>query len=228
VPVDDRPSNRYDEEEDYDLSPDEDDLDGLDDLEDESEEDELDDLADPRITEVDSEEEAPKLVQPKGKGKKRPADTEEEVAGLDEIIGKSLKNAANGEATLSKKQMKKLKNNAGQPVTAVIETETKITKEGPSGKKVQFAKQLEQGPTKSEPKKTEKASKDDKKTETKKEEDKPKAAGGVRKVQGVTVDDRKAGKGPAAKKGSKISMRYIGKLTDGKVFDGIYLPTSMK
>jgi hypothetical protein len=38
-------------------------------------------------------------------------------------------------------------------------------------------------------------------------------------VKGVTVDDKKLGTGPAAKKGDRVSMRYIGKLTDGKVFD---------
>ena len=35
-----------------------------------------------------------------------------------------------------------------------------------------------------------------------------------------TIDDKKLGKGPAAKKGSKIEMRYIGKLKNGKQFDG--------
>ena len=54
-----------DEELDYDLEPDEDELD--DSLEDDESIDELDDLEDPRIEEVDSEDEveAPKLVEPK-------------------------------------------------------------------------------------------------------------------------------------------------------------------
>jgi FK506-binding nuclear protein len=36
---------------------------------------------------------------------------------------------------------------------------------------------------------------------------------------GVKVKDTKVGTGPAAKKGNTVSMRYIGKLQSGKVFD---------
>lgn len=36
---------------------------------------------------------------------------------------------------------------------------------------------------------------------------------------GVIIEDRKIGEGPKAKKGSKVGMRYIGKLKNGKVFD---------
>lgn len=50
----------------YDLSPDEDELDIS-----ESEEDELDDLENPRITEVDSEDEAPALVPAASKKEKK-------------------------------------------------------------------------------------------------------------------------------------------------------------
>ena len=59
-----------------------------------------------------------------------------------------------------------------------------------------------------------------------KEEDKKPAAEkttgtlGVKEVQGVKIDDKKLGKGPTAKPGNTVSMRYIGKLEDGKVFDG--------
>jgi FK506-binding nuclear protein len=41
----------------------------------------------------------------------------------------------------------------------------------------------------------------------------------VKTVNGVTIDDKKTGSGPAAKKGDRIGMRYIGKLQNGKVFD---------
>lgn len=183
---------------------------------------------------MDSDEEAPKLVDTimKGKNKRRAESDDEEKIGLDEIIGKSLKPdaQANGEPKLSKKQLKKLKNNAGQPVTA--ESGEKATNGSPASKKVQFAKNLEQGPSgstkKNESKATDAASikKNESKitdaTGPKKAEnkvgdtDKPAA---IRKVEGVTIDDRKSGKGPAAKKGSRVSMRYIGKLQDGKVFD---------
>lgn len=36
---------------------------------------------------------------------------------------------------------------------------------------------------------------------------------------GLKIKDTKVGMGPQAKKGSKVSMRYIGKLDDGGIFD---------
>jgi FK506-binding nuclear protein len=182
---------------------------------DESESDELDDLEDPRITEVDSdEEEAPKLVAASKKAnKKRPAESEDDVT-LDDLITKT-----NGEEKLSKKQAKKLKKNDGQAVAGAAEPAKKAEKpakkadkptekaDAPSSdkKKVQFAKNLELGPTGSP------ASKAEPKTEA------PKS--GPRVVSGVTIDDKKIGKGKPAKKGDRVEMRYIGKLQSGKVFD---------
>lgn len=204
-----------DEEDEYDLSPDEDELELA--LMGEDDSDDLDELEDPRITEVASDDEAPKLVkkekkeEKKGKNK-RTADELEEPASLDDIISKSIKSDATEEPKLSKKQLKKLKKNNGE-AAAVKEPEVAATstpvKSDKADKKVQFAKNLEQGPTGS----AEKA--------------KPaatpatpgKAALGPRKVGGVTIDDKKIGSGPASKKGNKVEMRYIGKLQDGKVFD---------
>ncbi|KAF9732922.1 hypothetical protein PMIN06_012374 [Paraphaeosphaeria minitans] len=196
------------DEDDYDESPDEDELDeDLSELDDED--DSLDDLTDPRITEVDSEEEAPKLVKAEKKGKnKRPAqdEGEGEAMTLDELITKTKAEApaANGEKP-SKKQAKKLKNNEGQAVAAAEPAKEAKKVDIPSSdkKKVQFAKNLEQGPTGSP-----------KVVEAKKEPSK-----GPRNVGGVTVEDKKEGKGKAAKKGDKIEMRYIGKLKNGKQFD---------
>jgi FK506-binding nuclear protein len=230
-----------DEEEEYDLSPyddeeeeEEDDelLDGID-----EESDELDDLADPRITEVASDEEAiPKLIKAAtGKGKnKRPAeesaDEDGEEDNLDAIMAKSLKKpeaaaatetATNGDAKklskAEKKKLKKLKKNDGEAAAVSEPTATETKKETPqtngSEKKVQFAKNLEQGPTPSgtASSSTPKSEKSEKSSAT--------TSVGVKEVQGVTVDDRKVGSGPAAKKGSRVEMRYIGKLDNGKVFD---------
>ncbi|KAL1996044.1 hypothetical protein VTN49DRAFT_579 [Thermomyces lanuginosus] len=215
-------SDDEDEDEDeYDLSPDEDELD-IDLMDEDEESDELDDLENPRITEIHSdeeEEEPPKLIEaPKNKNKnKRPAeDTEEE------------KPKVNGDASLSKKQQKKLKKNNGEaaPVDTKKEEGKKETS-GKSDKKVQFAEKLEQGPTPSGQSKKagdKKENAEDKKS-AKKEEDKKPAAEkttgtlGVKEVQGVKIDDKKLGKGPTAKPGNTVSMRYIGKLEDGKVFD---------
>ncbi|KAJ9605279.1 peptidylprolyl isomerase fpr3 [Cladophialophora chaetospira] len=235
IPQDDGSASLYDEddeEEEYDLSPDEDELAALEDADEES--DALDDLADPRIAEVDSEEEPPKLIKDAGKGKnKRPAEADEdEEENLDDIVAKSLKKEdvkpeptsaiTNGESLkkLSKaerKRLKKLKKNDGEAV-AVDAGTPEVKKEaaqtnGDSEKKVQFAKNLVQGPTPSAtpPVKSESKTGADGKEK--------KASLGVKDVQGVTIDDRKLGNGPAAKKGSRLEMRYIGKLESGSVFD---------
>lgn len=195
------------DEDDYDLSPDEDEVD-MDDLMDEDEEsDDLDALENPRVTEVDSDEEAPKLVEAKKGKNKRAAESE---ASLEELMAKDKKPAANGEEGLSKKQQKKLKKNNGEAAEAEQKKgakDSKDAKEGKEGKKVQFAKNLEQGPTPS--------SQDKKPAET--------GTLGVKNVNGVTLDDKKLGKGAAAKSGNTVAMRYIGKLEDGKVFDGMLL-----
>lgn len=175
-------------------------MDGIDEYDsDDSEVDELDDIQDPRITEVDSEEEAeaPKLVASESKKGKNKRPAEDETEGLDEMMAKAE------ETKLSKKQQKKLKNNKGEPVGVKENAKTEATKDTltKGDKKVQFAKNLEQGPT--GPASTEKG-----------------ATLGVKVVQGVTIDDRKIGKGRVAKKGNKVEVRYIGKLQDGKVFDG--------
>jgi len=237
----------YDGEEDdsdgYDMSPDEDELELLD----EDESDDLDDMEDPRIKEIvsEDEEEPPKLLkkeEPSQKGKNKRAheessDVEAPAASLDDIMTKSLKPAppaesstngvTNGEPKLSKKQLKKLKNNAGKAVKAAMDnkdvkiddTAAKEVDSQKGDKKVQFAKNLEQGPSAS-PSTVKSENGDKSKSETKKDDGKPKASLGVKTVSGVNIDDRKLGKGPAAKKGSKVGMRYIGKLKDGKVFDG--------
>ncbi|KAK0747901.1 hypothetical protein B0T21DRAFT_323197 [Apiosordaria backusii] len=194
VPEDDEDEDSdEDSEDDYD-----DDMRAV--LEDDSDDmsDELDEIdGAERIKEIDTdEEEAPKLVDTKKKGKKRAA--EEEAEGLDELIAKD-------EKKLSKKQQKKLKNNAGEPVAA--EAKPKESPAAKGDKKVQFAKNLEQGPT--GPAKDKAAEKPADK----------KAALGVKVVNGVTIDDRKAGTGRTVKNGDRVGMRYIGKLLNGKVFD---------
>jgi FK506-binding nuclear protein len=182
---DDEDDEDDEDEDDYDLSPDE--------LEyalggdmDEDESDELDDIDNPRVTEIDSdEEEAPKLVETKKGKNKRAA---EEAESLDDLIAKD-------DSKLSKKQQKKLKNNKGEAVEAATKKDDK------SDKKVQFAKNLEQGPTGS----TAKAKQ---------------AGKGVKVVQGVTIDDRTIGNGRTVKNGDTVGVRYIGKLANGTQFDG--------
>jgi FK506-binding nuclear protein len=185
----------------YDLDPNE--MEGDEDSSDES--DELDGLEDPRIIELESgdeEEQAPKLVDTKGKkGKKRPAEDD-----LDELIAKETKTA---EPKLSKKQQKKLKNNQGEAVSAEGKQAPQTPKDSvKSDKKVQFAKQLEQGPTGSAEKAKQAPA------------DKPKHVPSVKERDGVTIDDRTMGNGRVVKPGDKVSVRYIGRLaSNGSVFD---------
>ena len=161
-------------------------------------EDELDDMEEESDDELDTlenpriteiEDEVPALVNKKGKNKRA---AEEPAETLDEIMEKS------GEK-LSKKQQKKLKTNEAKAAAAPE------PKESPKdAKAVKFAKNLEMGPTGSEAPKA---------------PEKKKEALGVRLVDGIKIDDKKLGTGPGATKGDRLSMRYIGKLEDGKVFD---------
>jgi FK506-binding nuclear protein len=190
-----------DDEDDYDLSPDEDELD-MDELmamQEGDDSDDLDDMEDPRITEVESEEEAPKLVESKKGKNKRAA---EEEASLDDLMAKAskAKSTKAEEPVLTKAQQKKLKKNNGDAAAVEPKEAPKdAKKEAKTDKKVQFAKNLEQGPTPSG--------------------DKPTGTLGVKEIRGVKIDDKKLGKGVAAKSGNVVAMRYIGKLEDGKVFD---------
>ena len=138
------------------------------------------------------------LPRPSGKGAdkslKRSADAMDEDAP-----------STGGE--LSKKQKKKLnkklKNETGEAV-AVTTTIKEVTSEvgSPDGKKDK---------------------KEDKKDKKNKEAKKDGKSSGKPEKQtlpsGLVIEDHKKGGGKAAKNGSTIGMRYIGKLENGKVFD---------
>ncbi|KAI5838367.1 hypothetical protein DFP73DRAFT_261753 [Morchella snyderi] len=228
-------ADQYDEDsdegDDYDLSPDEDELELYGD---ESDSDDLDDLEDPRIQEIATDDEAEaknaaNKAEKKGKKdekkkaekkslKRSADDSEGEDLTIADLVAKAeeVKEAAVAAATpekkLSKKQLKKLKANDGKAVDATAD----------KAKKVQFAKKLEQGPTpspaatekKSEKKSAEKPVAEKSSTEKKKPESKQ-----PRIVQGISIMDSKVGTGSGAKKGNKLAMRYIGKLDNGKIFD---------
>jgi FK506-binding nuclear protein len=82
-------------------------------------------------------------------------------------------------------------------------------------KKVQFASKLEQGPTKGETTTTAPAKPAISPTQPGKPEKKT-----VTLANGVVIEDHKIGTGPRAKKGAKLGIRYIGKLSkNGKEFD---------
>jgi len=194
------------DDEGYDQSPDEDEIDMLDeDISDE--EDALDSLDNPRVTEVDDEEaDAPVLVAAPAKGKNKRAAEDDSMVDASMASATSAASGTDGEK-LSKSQKKKLakkqKDNEGNAVAPAAKAEPAAGKA--DKKTVQFKEGLVQGPTPSG---------------SSTDSPKPAAASGPRVVSGVTVDDRKVGSGPAAKKGDRINMRYIGKLDKTKaVFD---------
>ena len=201
--------SEYDEDEDndlYDESPDEDEL-LLDD--DENEEDELDDL-DGRIEEITEDLSARIEGESKGKSKgtKRPREEEEEAPELVDTSKSSVADDIDM-SVLSKSQRKKLKkqrrsSNESNPVNG---SEKKVqfdtTPKGPSPSASEStipAKPALSAQVKSE---TKQAAKKEKKT----------------LANGVVIEDAKIGSGPMAKSGSKLAVRYIGKLKNGKVFD---------
>ncbi|KAI6250283.1 hypothetical protein HI914_01633 [Erysiphe necator] len=199
----------YEEDDEYDLSPDEDELE----LDSDDEIDELDDLENPRITEVESEDEkVPKLVKASENktGKNKRSVDEINNDNLSEnTTSNTTKPTSSEEQKLSKKQLKKLKKNNGEALSVKIEDHKKDEeKTEKNDRKVQFAKNLEQGPSGlSDKDKTDQSSKP------------TKATLGVKNVDGIKIDDKKLGSGRPCKKGDKVSMRYIGKLVNGSVFD---------
>ncbi|QLL32435.1 hypothetical protein HG536_0C06040 [Torulaspora globosa] len=157
---DDEEGQYYDSDE-YDLTPDEDEIidDELDDLEEEASDVEA------RVEELVEEKEQEQEQEKKPSNKRKQEEKQEQEA-------------ANKKAKKEKK------------AKPAAEKEKK---------KVEFKKELEEGPTK-------------------KTQDKPKTKTRVLEG-GVTIEDRTVGKGAQAKKSSKVGMRYIGKLKNGKVFD---------
>ena len=141
--------------------------------------------------------------------------TPDEDADLEELeeasdIEAKIQELVEKEQSKSKKNNKKKQpepeeeeEEEEQEAPASVE-ETKKAKKAKKEKKVEFKKDLEEGPTP--------AKKEEKKE--KKEKPKTKVLEG-----GIIVEDRVVGTGKACKKGSKVGMRYIGKLKNGKVFD---------
>ncbi|KAF8938011.1 peptidylprolyl isomerase fpr4 [Dissophora ornata] len=121
---------------------------------------------------------------------------------------------------------------------AVPEKKQKVSEEKAAPVKAKEAAKKEAAPKKDEPKKEAAAKKEaPKKEAAKKEEPKKEAAKkeepkkeAAKKEEpkkdnkkvlanGLVIEDVKVGTGAAAKSGKKIGMRYVGRLTNGKVFD---------
>lgn len=99
-----------------------------------------------------------------------------------------------------KKKLKKLKAADGEAVSVAVEADVKAKK---------AEEIIESKDQKKDKKKKEKKEKSEDSTPLKTQE----LAGGVKAL------DKTIGTGPEAKKGDTVSMRYVGKLEDGNVFD---------
>jgi FK506-binding nuclear protein len=145
--------------------------------------------------------------EPATKGTKRLRETEEAPLLVD--TSKTDKADTTELSKSQKKKLKKQKLNSGE--AAPVNGEKK-----PEGeKKVQFSSKLEQGPTAGAsdvkvPAKSALSPKPEAKPEKKK----------ITLANGVTIEEHKVGSGPKAKTGTKLGIRYIGKLVKGgKEFD---------
>jgi len=146
------------------------------------------------------------LAEPSSK--KRIREDSEETPQLVDTAGKPSE--ADGKK-LSKSEKKKLKK---QKLQALAEGTTPA---GPE-KKVQFSPELEKGPTPSSSKPSEPA-KPAISSQTKTEAKSAKKER-ITLENGVVIEDYKIGTGLRAKKGTKLGVRYIGKLVKGgKEFD---------
>ena len=210
--------DEYDE--DYDLSPSEDEL-----YAEPDSEDELDGLENPRIQEIDSdaeEEETSKKEQKKVGDKKYDKKADK----------KGSKRAAEETPEKPAEKQKKSKSNDGKAIPAESATPTmkgdkkvkfaKLPDEthapSPAGKKNEKKEHAKEKKKEHMKENKENIKKDTKKDHAK-EEKQSTANTGLRNVDGVTIDDRTIGSGPQAKLGQRVNMRYVGKLSNGKVFD---------
>jgi FK506-binding nuclear protein len=141
----------------------------------------------------------------------------EEIASDKEAdLAKPVKRPRESDATehdvttgdkVSKKKAKKLKGENGAAAPAPATTSEDTSKKDKKNKKA---------------KKGESKEGDANKGEGKEDDSKPKQGdkGGMRELpNGLKIQDAKPGEGPQAKKGMRVSMRYVGKLPNGKVFD---------
>jgi len=160
-----------------------------------SDEDDDDDDDAGRFEEIVSEEEA--KVQ---KSAKRPRES-----------NTTEKDAPTGDK-LSKKAKKKLKAENGAAVPAPTVHDSEAPKKVKKDKKAKKGEDAKEDPPKPG---------EDKESGSKQKEGDKGDLPMQELSNGLKIRDHKPGEGPQAKKGARVSMRYVGKLTDGngKVFD---------
>ena len=100
------------------------------------------------------------------------------------------------------------------------EEESEVKKPEPKKSEQKKPEQKKPEQKKPEQKKTEQKKPEQKKPEEKESEEKKPEEDKIRKLpSGLIIEDVQVGTGPRAKAGKKVSVRYIGKLMNGKTFD---------
>ncbi len=141
----------------------------------------------------------------------------EEVVSEEEAeVEKSAKrpresNATEQDAPTSEKhskKAKKLKAENGAAVPAPTGADGEAPKKGKKDKKAKKGGDAKESPPKTG---------EDKESESKQKQGDKGSMGEL--PGGLKIQDAKLGDGPQAKKGARVSMRYVGKLPNGKVFD---------
>ncbi|KIM29798.1 hypothetical protein M408DRAFT_22668 [Serendipita vermifera MAFF 305830] len=216
---DDESDEDYPGEMEYDLEPDESELEDMDrdafaHLHDSGRFEEVDELEEEDEAETEKPAEIPKKQIEATKKRPRESEEEEETPKLSKKQKKKLKaQQAAAEAALENNNdgppQKKQKAEDGKPVAvSTSKKETPPAKNEANGN-VAPATKSEKEKGKGEKKEKEKSNNG---TETT-------TGQTVKHPNGLSVTDSKVGTGATAKKGSRLSMRYIGKLSNGKVFD---------
>ncbi|KAK6540743.1 peptidylprolyl isomerase fpr4 [Orbilia ellipsospora] len=200
------------------------------DAESDEESDDLDDLENPRITEVDDDdEEAPTLVKAKkpeealsNKEKKAAAKAAQLKAKAAETAVKAIAAKDNKKRSADEMDIDVVTSSSTlSNGTTVATASAAVTDTPPSSlsKKQQKKLKANSGEPVTVSTPTEKKKSPATAAKVEKDEKPAVQSSKSRTVDGVKIEDHKLGTGPEAKKGQKVSMRYIGKLTDGKVFD---------
>ncbi|OCB86843.1 FKBP-like protein [Sanghuangporus baumii] len=154
-----------------------------------------------RFEEIKTDDEKEAQRAEESSSKKRPRESDAGESGIG------------GEQKLSKKQLKKLNKK--------LKAENGEAVPGGGSKEEESKKDVTKGEKKEKDAKKEK--KDEKKKST--ENGAQKKKGELKETPGgLKMKDVKVGNGKAAKKGDLVSIRYIGKFMDGKVFDSNVKP----
>ncbi|KAG1591459.1 hypothetical protein G6F48_003282 [Rhizopus delemar] len=147
-------------------------------------------------------------------------DLEDDLDDIEEPVSTTKKRASKVLEKPLKKQKTEKKEEPKKEKPKKEETKKEETKKEEIKKDHKKEKPKKEKPKKEEHKKEEQRKEEHKKEEHKKDQSKKEEFKKKTKLpNGLIIEDVKIGEGSSCKNGQKIGMRYIGKLTNGKIFD---------